>query len=120
MKFKINRELMAAKKMTVVALKARPEPTMNGQGIIDWYTNHGYLADFLEQVADGKGEMTYNNTTNLYEISFMPSERWPKTFQGQTDDANIYLQNPDDDGNYPINGYNVEAEIVSSNGQAVE
>jgi len=119
MKFKINRELMASKKMTVVALKARPERDRNGQGIIDWYTKHGYLTEFLDQVADGKGEMKYNNTTDLYEISFMPNERWPKTFEKQTDDANIYLSNPDDDGNYPINGYNVEAEIVSINGQAV-
>lgn len=112
MKFQIKRK-------TVVALKARPEREMNGQGIIDWYTNNGYLDEFLEQFAGGKGEMAYNQTTGVYEIRFVPSEMWPKTFEKQVQEAGIYLQNPDDDGNYPINGYNVEAQIVSVNGQAV-
>ena len=112
MKFQIKRK-------TVVALKARPEREMNGQGIINWFTNHGYLGEFLEQFADGKGEMTYNKTSRLYEISFIPNAAWPKTFEEQMEDVNIYLSNPDDDGNYPINGYNVEVEIISVNGQLV-
>ena len=103
---------------TVIAFSARPERTMNGQGIIDWYTNHGYLDDFLETFAL-EGEMTYNKTTRLYEISFTPNEAWPKTLQAQAQEADICLGNPDDDGNYPINGYVVTAQIKTIDGQAV-
>ena len=103
---------------TVIAFTARPEQSVRGQGIINWYTNHGYLDDFLEAFAL-EGEMTYNTTTNLYEISFVPNEFWPKTLEKQAQEADICLGNPDDDGNYPINGYVVTAQIKSINGQPV-
>jgi hypothetical protein len=102
---------------TIIELLAKPEKETNGKGIIDWYMNTGYLGDFLEAyAAGGFGEMTYNKETRLYEIHFAPSEAWPKTLEGQVDEADIYLGNPDDDGNYPIDGYVVEGEIRSING----
>ena len=105
--------------MVVIVMDARPEKTMTGKGIIDWYTKNGYLAEFLDQFANGVGEMTYNKKTLLYEIRFEPNESWPKTFEEQVDDANMYLQNPDDDGNYPIDGYVVEGSIRSIDGKEV-
>jgi hypothetical protein len=102
-----------------ITFDARPEKTLTGQGIISWYTDYGYLSDFLESNAvNAEGKMTYNG--KHYEITFMPSEYWPKTLQAQADEANIYLGNPDDDGNYPIDGYVVEGKILFINGQAVE
>jgi hypothetical protein len=101
----------------IIAFDARPEKG-TGQGIIGWYTDYGYLSDFLEAVAvNAEGKITYNGS--LYEITFMPNEYWPNTLQGQADEANIYLGNPDD-GNYPIDGYVVESKIRFINGQAVE
>lgn len=104
----------------IIALSARPEKNMDGSGIIDWYTNNGYLGDFLEAyAAGGFGEMTYNKQTRLYEISFQPNEAWPKNEEKQDIEAHVYLGNPDDDGNYPIDGYNVECEIKSVNGRRI-
>jgi len=105
---------------TIVAMKARPEKDIGGQGIIDWYTNNGYLGEFLEAyAAGGCGEMTYNKVTGLYEIYFNHSEAWPKTLEKQAIELDVYLANPDDDGNYPIDGYVVESEIISINGEDV-
>lgn len=102
----------------VIAMDARPEKTMNGQGIIDWYTNYGYLDDFLEAYAiDGK--MIYNDVTSLYEVHFTPNESWPRTFESQAKAADICLANPDDDGNYPIDGYTVESHIRFIDGQKI-
>jgi len=104
----------------VIAFKARPEKKANGQGIIDWYTDNGYLGEFLEAYAvNSSGEMTYNKTSRLYEINFAPNDSWPKEHRKQVDEAEIYLGNPDDDGNYPIDGYVVECEIISVNGQKI-
>jgi hypothetical protein len=105
---------------TVVAFSARPEKEMDGQGIVTWYTENGYLGDFLEAYAeDGFGEMVYNKENRLYEIRFTPNDAWPKTAQEQAGEADIYLSNPDDDGNYPIDGYVVVGEICYINGQDV-
>lgn len=98
-----------------IAFEARPEKG-TGQGIITWYTDYGYLSDFLEAYAE-EGKMTYNGT--LYEITFTPNESWPKDFEKQCLAAHICLENPDD-GNYPIDGYVVESKIRLINGQAVE
>jgi len=104
-----------------IAFDARPEKTMTGQGIISWYTDYGYLEDFLRDYAVNEdGKMTYNKETRLYEITFTPNESWPKDLQKQADEADIYLGNPDDDGNYPIDGYIVQGKIRFINGQAVE
>lgn len=103
---------------TVIAFSARPEKNMKGQGIINWYRDHGYLDDFLDAYATD-GEMTYNTLTGLYEISFTPNNAWPNTLQEQADEADVYLGNPDDDGNYPISGYIVTAQIHTINGHIV-
>ena len=104
-----------------IAFDARPEKSLTGQGIITWYTDYGYLSDFLEALAvNAEGKMSYNKESRLYEITFMPNEYWPKTLQAQAVEANIYLGSPDDDGNYPIDGYVVEGKIRFINGQAVE
>jgi len=101
----------------VIAMDASPEKKLNGKGIIDWYTQNGYLNDFLEPFAvDGEGEMTYNKETRLYEIRFKPNESWPKTLVKQASEAHIALSNPDDDGNYPIDGHVVTAMIRSIDG----
>lgn len=99
-----------------IAFEARPEK-LTGQGIISWYTDYGYLSDFLEAYAED-GKMTYNGS--LYEITFTPNESWPKDFEKQCLAAHICLENPGDDGNYPIDGYVVESKICFINGQAVE
>ena len=105
---------------TIVTMKARPEKKMDGQGIIDWYMNNGYLGEFLEEyAAGGFGEIIYNKQTRLYEIHFNHSEAWPKTLKEQAIEADVYLSNPDDDVNYPIDGYVVESEIISINGEDV-
>ena len=104
-----------------IEFDARPEKTMTGQGIISWYTDYGYLGDFLDAYAVNQdGKMTYNKTTRRYEITFTPNESWPKTLEKQASEADIYLGNPDDDGNYLIDGYVVQGKILSINGQAVE
>jgi hypothetical protein len=102
----------------VIAMNARPEKSIGGQGIIDWYTKYGYLNDFLEIYAT-EGKMTYNKTTRLYEIHFTPNEFWPKTLESQAEAADTCLGNPDDDGNYPIDGYTVEANIRFIDGQPI-
>jgi hypothetical protein len=105
---------------TIIAFKARPEKEMNGQGIITWYTENGYLSDFLQAYAtDGFGEMVYNKESRLYEIRFTSNESWPKKIHDQANEADIYLGNPDDDGNYMIDGYVVEGEIHTINGENV-
>ena len=102
-----------------IAFDARPEKKLMGQGIIGWYTDYGYLSDFLEAYAvEAEGKMIYNGS--LYEITFTPNESWPKDFEKQCLAAHICLENPDDDGNYPIDGYVVESKIRYINGQAVE
>jgi len=110
----------SAPKNVIIAFWASPEKKTNGQGIIHWYTKYGYLSDFLEANSTGEGIMTYNKTTHLYEIHFIPNESWPKEFFKQALEAHIYLSNPDDDGNYPINGIVVEAEIRSIDGYPVK
>jgi len=105
-------------KMTVIAFDARPEKKMNGQGIIEWYTDYCYLSDFLESYAlDGK--MIYNEKTLLYEIHFTPNEDWPTTLEKQTLAADISLSNPDNNGNYPIDGYVVTAQVRFIDGHKV-
>jgi len=106
-------------KAVVIAMHARPEKSIRGEGIIEWYTNYGYLNDFLEVFAT-EGKMIYNEVTRLYEIHFTPNEYWPKTLQSQAREADIYLGTPDDDGNYPIDGYTVEAQIRFIDGQKIE
>ena len=106
---------------TMIAFDARPEKKNNGEGIISWYTDHGYLGEFLEAYAvNGEGKMTYNKVTHLYVVTFTPNESWPKTLEKQAFEAHIYLGNPDDDGNYPIDGYVVECQILYINGQKVK
>jgi hypothetical protein len=104
----------------IIVIDARPENKFDGQGIIEWYTENGYLSNFLEENSDGNGVMTYNKMTHLYEIKFTPNEFWPLDLQRQIDMADIYLSNPDDDGNFPIDGYVVEAKIISINGVKVD
>jgi hypothetical protein len=104
--------------MTVIVFEARPEKKMNGKGIIEWYTNHGYLGDFLEAYASD-GKMIYNEKTRLYEIHFTPNKLWPKTLQEQTEEADIYLSNPDSNGNYPIDGYVVVGQLRFIDGHKV-
>jgi len=102
-----------------ITFAARPEKSMAGQGIISWYTDYGFLGDFLEAYAE-HGKMSYNKETRLYEITFTPNKNWPKTLEEQADEADIYLGNPDNNGNYPIDGYVVEGKILSINGQHIE
>jgi len=105
----------------VIAMKCSPEKTLNGSGIINWFNNYGYLNEFLDACAEnGVGNITYNNKTYLHEITFIPNKSWPKTLYLQALEANIYLGNPDDDGNYPIDGMCVTSEIRFIDGQAVE
>jgi len=102
----------------IIAMNARPEKSIGGQGIIDWYTKYGYLSDFLDVYAT-EGKMIYNKVSRLYEIHFTPNESWPKTLEAQAEEAETYLGNPDDDGNYPIDGYTVEAQIRFIDGQQI-
>ena len=102
----------------IISFTARPEKSVEGQGIIKWYTDTGYLGDFLEEYAQGDGVMTYNKSSRLYEISFTPNEFWPKTLEEQASAADV-LANPDDDGNYPIDGYVVESKIRLIDGMEV-
>jgi len=102
-------------KTVVIELKERSNT--HNQIIIDWYTNNYYLKYFLEEYSDGNGNMIYNNTTKLYEISFIPNEYWPKTLENQYNAADGLLGSPDDDGNYLINGYCIESNVVSIDGQ---
>ena len=104
--------------MTVIVFEARPEKQLNGKGIIEWYTNYGYLGDFLEAYAS-EGKMIYNKETRLYEVHFTPNKLWPKTLQEQKDEADIYLSNPDNNGNYPIDGYVVVGKVLFIDGQKV-
>lgn len=102
-----------------IKFDARPEKKMGGQGIISWYTDYGYLGDFLEAYAvETDVKMTYNS--GLYEITFTPNESWPTKLDDQAVAAHIYLSNPDDDGNYPIDGYVVVAHIRYINGKEVD
>ena len=102
--------------MVTIAFDARPEKTLTGQGIIDWYTDNGYLGDFLDSYAE-EGKMSYNGT--LYEITFTPNESWPKDFEKQALAAHICLANPDD-GKYLIDGYLVESKIRLIDGKVVD
>ena len=104
--------------MTIIVFEARPEKKVEGKGIIEWYTNYGYLDDFLEAYAS-EGKMIYNKDTLLYEIHFTPNELWPKTLQKQTEEADIYLSNPDNNGNYPIDGYVVVGQLRFIDGHKV-
>jgi hypothetical protein len=106
-------------KKVVISMDASPEKKMDGSGIVKWYTENGYLQDFLNDCSIGGGEMIYNKTTRLYEISFVPNASWPKTLERQVSEAEIYLTNPDDDGNYPIDGHVVTGVIRSINGVKV-
>jgi hypothetical protein len=103
----------------VLTLNATPEKDMEGTDVvIGWYTNNGYLDDFLKDFAnDGKGTMTYNQNTSRYEIRFSPNEYWPKNVKEQIRKAAIYLENPDDDGNYLVDGEFMLSSIRSVNGE---
>ena len=94
--------------------------TMNAypsKGIIDWYINNYYLDDFFEACAkDAKGTMIYNNESRRYEICFRKNEYFSKDIKKQAEIAADYLQDPDQDGTYLINGFIVRGIIRSING----
>jgi len=98
-------------------MTAWPEDYKDGFGIITWYINNGYLADFLDEFAiDNIGEMIFNKATGRYEILFMPNESWPVTVVEQAYQTAMYLQNQDIDGNYLIEGRPVSASIRAIGG----
>jgi len=100
-----------------IVMAAGPEEFKDGSGIIAWYVNNGYLADFLEEfAADNMGEMAFRPETGRYEILFEPNDCWPAAVTEQAYRAASYLQNPDDDGNYLISGRPVSALIRSIDG----
>ena len=103
----------------VLTLNATPEKDMKGTDVvIGWYTNNDYLDDFLQEFAtDGKGTMTFNTSTSRYEIRFSPNEYWPKNVKEQIRKAAIYLENPDDDGNYLVDGEFMLSWLRSVNGE---
>jgi hypothetical protein len=103
----------------VLTLNATPEKDMEGTDVvIGWFTNNGYLDDFLQTVAiDGKGTMTYNKSTSRYEIRFSPNEYWPKNVKEQSLKAALFLENPDTYGNYLVDGERMLSSIRSVNGE---
>jgi hypothetical protein len=103
----------------VLTLNATPEKDMEGKDVvIGWFTNNGYLDDFLQTVAiDGKGSMTYNKSTSRYEIRFSPNEYWPKNVKEQILKAALFLENPDTYGNYLVDGERMLSSIRSVNGE---
>ena len=102
-------------KNIVIKMKGSLDKEIGSQRIIKWYKPH--LEYFLDEYSDGKGNMTYNTSTNLYEISFTPNEDWPRALEDQHQVADTLLGDPDTDGNYPIDEYLVVSEIVSIDGQ---
>jgi len=103
----------------VLTLNATPEKDMEGTDVvIGWFTNNGYLDDFLQTVAnDGKGTMTYNKRTSRYEIRFSPNEYWPKNVKEQILKTALFLENPDTYGNYLVDGERMLSSIRSVNGE---
>lgn len=70
---------------------------------MDWFTKKtDYF--FLENFAkDEKGEIKYLSN-DIYKIEFVPNEGWPKSLERQKEEAQIFLENLDEDGNYLVNG----------------
>jgi len=103
----------------VITMTAKPEKDSHGTDVvIDWYTNNGALDDFLREVAtDGKGTMTFNKSSSRYEIRFSPNEYWPKKVKEQIRKAAIFLENPDNNGNYLVDGEFMLSWIRSVNGE---
>ena len=104
----------------VITMRAGPEEYKDGRGIIEWYTDTDYLGDFLDVfAADGKGTMTYDRKTGLYEIRFTKNQHWPEDLTVQRGEVIAYLETPDDDGNYLLNGNFVSSTIQTINGHMV-
>ena len=103
----------------LLTMTATPEKDRHGRDIvIDWYTINGYLQDFLQDFADNEvGTMTFNTSSMRYEIRFSPNEYWPKDLKEQLRKASIFLECPDDDGNYLIDGNFMLGCIRSINGE---
>jgi len=95
-------------------MTATPE---HGTTVIDWYTGNGYLHDFFEEVAREVGTMTFCPSSKRYTICFSPNEHWPKHVGEQARLASILLENPDEDGNYLIDGHFMQGCIRSINGE---
>ena len=97
----------------VLALDIRPRAYRDGRDIIEWYARTEYLFDFTDAFSTTGGTMTFNKNTRLYEIRFSPNENWPREREKQEDAVAVYLETPDDDGNYPLYGQSVQARLIS-------
>jgi hypothetical protein len=108
---------MTSRNEVVITMTAAPEAYKDGTGILSWYRDTHYLQDFLDEYAEGgNGTMTFHKESGRYEIRFLPNEFFPTDRKKQIPVAIQYLEDPDDDGNYPMDGVLVQGRIRSIDG----